>query len=197
MVCLCCNIVSASPKRHQTESEVGSGMFSLEELQRITRCLCTNVRRRTRKTAPTVRTKTPQVSAWNLPLQLCDDIAVWQLSLVFALSANLLWSLKVALACVEPRVNVVESSPEMLCKVSEDEQGACQLASNPQLSVQTKCFVVKFHFFWQLVHHAKKNPDGWLVVVAKHLTDLMNSNCLTEGLAKIEFNANQLQIQGW
>ena len=89
-----------------------------------------------------------------------------------------------------------EEKPKILCKVFEDNQAACHLAINQQLSPRTKHFAVKCHFFWQFVCHAKKNPDGWLNV-EKCSTDLMNADCLTKGLGRIKFEANQFRIQGW
>ena len=85
----------------------------------------------------------------------------------------------------------------MLFTVFEDNQAAHQLASNQQLSVQTECFAVKCHFFWQFVCHAKKKiPKGWLTM-EKRSTDLMNAYCPTKGLSRTKFDANQFQIQGW
>ena len=43
--------------------------------------------------------------------------------------------------------------PEIICEVFEDNQSAYLLATNQQLSVRTKYFCVKYHFFWQYVHH--------------------------------------------
>ena len=89
-----------------------------------------------------------------------------------------------------------KEKPKMLCKVTKDDQVACQLASNQQLLEQTKCFAVKCHFFWQFVCHAKKNPQGWFTV-EKCSTDPMNAVHVTKRLARTEFDANRLQIQGW
>ena len=41
------------------------------------------------------------------------------------------------------------------CKVFEDNQSAHTLATNQQLSVRTKWFAVKFHWFWSHVYHNK------------------------------------------
>ena len=80
--------------------------------------------------------------------------------------------------------------PKMPCKTSKDSQAVCQLVSNQQLSEQIKhSAVVKHCSCWQFVHHAGKNPDGWLAV-EKCSTDLMDANHLTKGLAKIKFDAN-------
>ena len=89
-----------------------------------------------------------------------------------------------------------KENPKILCEVFEDNQAACHLAINQQLLPRTKHFAVKHHFFWQLVHHAKKNPDGWLNV-EKCSTDLMNADCLMKGLGQIKFEANRFCIQGW
>ena len=90
----------------------------------------------------------------------------------------------------------VKENPEIPCKAFKDNQAACHLAINQQLSPRTKCFAVKHHFFWQFVCHAEKNPDGWLNV-EKCSTDPMNADHLTKGLGRIKFEANQFRIQGW
>ena len=86
--------------------------------------------------------------------------------------------------------------PEVHCTVLEDNQGAYLLATNQKLSVQTKYFCVKHHFFWSYVYHEKNNPDGWLVIV-KCSTELQNADLLTKGLVRALFEANRLRIQGW
>ena len=87
-------------------------------------------------------------------------------------------------------------NPEILCKVFEDNQGAYLLATNQRLSVRTKYFCVKHHFFWSYVYHKEKNPEGWLVIV-KCPTELMNADYMTKGLVRQIFEANRLRIQGW
>ena len=79
-----------------------------------------------------------------------------------------------------------EEKPKMLHRVFEDNQAACELVSNQQLLVQTKCFAVKCHLFWQFVCHVKKSPKGWLTECS---TDLMNADHLAGGLAKTKFDA--------
>ena len=80
--------------------------------------------------------------------------------------------------------------PEIICEVFEDNQSAYLLATNQQLSVRTKYFCVKYHFFWQFVYHEEKNPEGWLHV-GKCSTDLMNADYMTKGLVRIKFEANR------
>lgn len=88
------------------------------------------------------------------------------------------------------------TKPEVHATVFEDNQGAYLLATNQKLSVRTKYFCVKHHFFWSYVYHEEKNPDGWLVIV-KCPTELMNADYLTKGLVRQIFEANRLRIQGW
>ena len=88
------------------------------------------------------------------------------------------------------------TKPEIHCTVFEDNQGAYLLATNQKLSVRTKYFSVKHHFFWSYVYHAEKNPDGWLVIV-KCPTELMNADYLTKGLVRMILEANRLRLQGW
>ena len=76
------------------------------------------------------------------------------------------------------------------CKVFKDDQAACHPAINQQLLPRTKCFAVEHHFFWQFVHHAKRNPGRWLDT-EKCSTDSMNANCFTKGSGRIKFEANQ------
>lgn len=90
----------------------------------------------------------------------------------------------------------ISVNPEILCKVFEDNQGAYLLAANQRLSVRTKYFCVKHHFFWSYVYHKEKNPEGWLVIV-KCPTELMNADYMTKGLVRQIFEANRLRIQGW
>ena len=89
-----------------------------------------------------------------------------------------------------------EEKPKILCKLFEDNQAAYHLAINQQLSPRTKYFAIKYHFFWQFVYHAERNPEGWLNV-EKCSTDLMNADYLTKGLGRIKFEANRFRIQGW
>uniref|UniRef100_A0A7S4AV79 Reverse transcriptase Ty1/copia-type domain-containing protein n=2 Tax=Pseudo-nitzschia australis TaxID=44445 RepID=A0A7S4AV79_9STRA len=86
--------------------------------------------------------------------------------------------------------------PEVHCTVFEDNQGAYLLATNQRLSVRTKYFCVKHHFFWSYVYDKRRNPDGWLVVV-KSSTDLQNADMLTKGLVCHLFESNRLRVQGW
>ena len=86
--------------------------------------------------------------------------------------------------------------PEMICEVFEDNQSAYLLATKQQLSVRTKYFCVKYHFFWQYVYHEEKNPSGWLKV-HKCATDLMNADYLTKGLVRVKFESNRKRVQGW
>ena len=81
------------------------------------------------------------------------------------------------------------TKPEVHATVFEDNQGAYLLATNQKLSVRTKYFCVKHHFFWSYVYHEEKNPDGWLVIV-KCPTELMNADYLTKGLVRQIFEAN-------
>jgi len=55
-----------------------------------------------------------------------------------------------------------DEPPKIVCRVFEDNQGAYLLATNQKLSVNTKYFNVKHHFFWSYVYHPEKNPNGWL-----------------------------------
>ena len=89
-----------------------------------------------------------------------------------------------------------KEKPKTLCKVFEDNQAACHLAINQQLSPRTKHFAVKHHFFWQFVCHERKNPDKWLNV-EKCSTDLMNANCLAKGLGRTKLKASRFRTQGW
>jgi len=89
-----------------------------------------------------------------------------------------------------------EDKPKMICKVFEDNQAAYLLATNQQLSVRTKYFCVKYHFFWQFVHHEEKNPDGWLEI-EKCATELMNADYLTKGLVRVKYEGNRERTQGW
>ena len=76
--------------------------------------------------------------------------------------------------------------PEVHCSVFEDNQGAYLLATKQKLSVRTKYFCVKHHFFWSYVYHKEQNPDGWMVIF-KCPTKLMNADYLTKGLVMTTF----------
>ena len=78
----------------------------------------------------------------------------------------------------------------------KDDQLAFTLATNQQLSVRTKWFAVKCHWFWLHVHHEKKNPKGF-VNIEECSADLMNADYLTEGLQQTKFEANRKRVQGW
>ena len=82
------------------------------------------------------------------------------------------------------------------CKVFEDNQSAYTLATKQQLSVRTKWFAVKYHWFWSYVYHEKRNPKGF-VNIEECSTDLMNADYLTKGLQQTKFEANRKRIQGW
>ena len=86
--------------------------------------------------------------------------------------------------------------PEIICEVFEDNQSAYLLATNQQLSVRTKYFCIKYHFFWQFVYHEEKNPEGWLHI-GKCSTDLMNADYMTKGLVRVKFETNRKRVQGW
>ena len=88
------------------------------------------------------------------------------------------------------------NKPEVHCTVFEDNQGAYLLATNQKLSVRTKYFCVKYHFFWSYVYHEERNPNGW-IVINKCSTELMNADYLTKGLPRPVFEKNRLRIQGW
>ena len=81
----------------------------------------------------------------------------------------------------------------------DDNQGAYLLATNQQLTVQTKYFCIKYHFFWHIVYHPEqRNPtNGWLMV-EKCNTELMNADYLTKGLLRVKFEGSRFQqTQGW
>ena len=82
------------------------------------------------------------------------------------------------------------------CKVFEDNQSAYTLATNQQLSVRTKCFAIKCHWFWDHVYHEKRNPKGF-IHIEECSADLMNADYLTKGLQQIKFEANRKRVQGW
>ena len=84
----------------------------------------------------------------------------------------------------------------IVCKAFKDNQGAYLLATNKQLSVRTKYFWVKYHFFWQQIYHRDCNPDGWLVIM-KCNTEVMNADYLTKGLVREKFKGKRFQTQGW
>ena len=86
--------------------------------------------------------------------------------------------------------------PEVHCSVFEDNQGAYLLATKQKLSVRTKYFCVKHHFFWSYVYHEERNPDGWMVIF-KCPTELMNADYLTKGLVRQLFEENRKRLQGW
>ena len=87
------------------------------------------------------------------------------------------------------------SSPEISCKVFEDNQSAYLLATNQKLSPRSKHLNVKYHYFWQFVKN-QNNPEGWITIV-KCPTDLMNADYLTKGLGRNLYEANRKRVQGW
>ena len=89
-----------------------------------------------------------------------------------------------------------QAKPEVHCSVFEDNQGAYLLATNQRLSVCTKYFCVKHHFFWLHVFHKERNPDGYLIIV-KCPTTLMNAGYLTKGLVRQLYDTNRQRLQGW
>ena len=89
-----------------------------------------------------------------------------------------------------------QAKPEVHCSVFEDNQGAYLLATNQRLSVRTKYFCVKHHFFWSHVFHEERNPEGYLLIF-KCDTKLMNADYLTKGLGRLLFDPNRQRLQGW
>ena len=85
---------------------------------------------------------------------------------------------------------------EMHCHFYEDNQGAHLLAINQRVTARTKCFNVKYHHFWQFVHHPDRNPDGFLVIM-KIPTEDQRADCLTKGLVRQKFEHNRKLVQGW
>ena len=94
------------------------------------------------------------------------------------------------------QLDLPEQSISIGCKVFEDNQSAYTLATNQQLSVRTKYFAIKYHWFWDHVYHEKRNPKGF-VNIEECSTDLMNADYLTKGLQRVKFEANRKRIQGW
>ena len=90
----------------------------------------------------------------------------------------------------------VSTSPKVLSKIFEDNQGAYLLAVNQRLSPRSKYFMVKYHFFWSYVYHKERNPEGWLDV-SECDTELMNADFLTKGLGRQIFERNRKRVQGW
>ena len=89
-----------------------------------------------------------------------------------------------------------EVKPEVHCSVFEDNQSAYLLATNQKLSVRTKYFCVKHHFFWSHVFHEERNPDGYLVIFQCDTT-LQNADYLTKGLVRALYDPNRKRLQGW
>ena len=89
-----------------------------------------------------------------------------------------------------------KEKPKVLCTALEDNQAAFLLATNQQLSVRSKYFAIKYHFFWECVYDEETNPDGWLTI-EKCATDVMNADYLTKGLVKVKHDANRFRVQGW
>ena len=87
------------------------------------------------------------------------------------------------------------SSPEISCRVFEDNQSAYLLATNQKLSPRSKHLNVKHHYFWQFAKN-QNNPEGWITIV-KCPTDLMNADYLTKGLGRNLYEANRKRVQGW
>ena len=85
---------------------------------------------------------------------------------------------------------------QIIGKMFKDNQSAFQLATTQQNTDWTKCFNIKYHFFWQHVHHEEKNLEGWLLI-EKCDTKLMDANYLTKGPVRALFEANRFQTQGW
>jgi hypothetical protein len=76
------------------------------------------------------------------------------------------------------------------CQVFEDNNGALLLAVNQSISNRTKCFQVKWHFFWQHVR------DGTGAIV-KVDTQAQWADFLTRGLNRESFERVQKLFQGW
>ena len=86
-----------------------------------------------------------------------------------------------------------QAKPEVHCSVFKDNQGAYLLATNQRLSVQTKYFCVKHHFFWSHVFHEERNPDGYLIIV-KCPTTLMMSPRLVIRSKVGEYTFESIQL---
>ena len=86
--------------------------------------------------------------------------------------------------------------PKVLCTALEDNQAAFQLATEQQLSVRSKHFAIKCHFFWECVCNEDTDPDGWLKI-EKCATNLMDADYLTKGSVKVKHDANRFRVQGW
>ena len=78
------------------------------------------------------------------------------------------------------------------------EEAVFLLAAGQQPSFKgMKHFAIKFHQFWQCVHHKEKNPNSWLQT-GKMSTNLMDATgCLTKGLAHVKLDANHKRAQWW
>ena len=74
--------------------------------------------------------------------------------------------------------------------VFEDNMGACCLATNHRITNRTKCFLCKWHFFWN-------QCDQGLFGVEKCPTDKQRADFLTKSLPRDKFESDRLAVLGW
>jgi len=88
-----------------------------------------------------------------------------------------------------------DESPEVYCKLFEDNQTAYLLANEQRLSNNTKYYNLKYHWFWSHVH-TSTNPEGWLTVVFCKSAQ-QQADYLTKGLTRVLLENNRKLVQGW
>jgi len=89
-------------------------------------------------------------------------------------------------------VNVICSltSPSILCRVFEGNNGALLLATKQQRTNRTKYFLVKWHFFWECVRKGE-------VLIEMIDTTNQQADYLTKGLDRATFERIRRMVQGW
>jgi hypothetical protein len=75
-------------------------------------------------------------------------------------------------------------------RVFEDNAGALLLSTQHRLTNRTKCFLVKWHHFWDAVKQG-------IVTVLKVDTKEQRADCFTKGLSRETFETIRKLVQGW
>ena len=74
--------------------------------------------------------------------------------------------------------------------VFKDNQSAYFLATNQQITSQTKYLLAKWHWFWDCYNHGEFS-------IVKCPTDQQLSDYLTKSQPKAIFEQNRKAVQGW
>ena len=87
-------------------------------------------------------------------------------------------------------INIASTTPQVMCRVFEDNSGALELAKETKYRPRTKHLCCKFHHFRDYV-------DRGDISIHKIHTDLQPADYLTKPLNEEKHVLHRTKVQGW